>query len=211
MAHRVAHRMAQRISIQNGQAEGAPGPVEGSPGPAMTEAEYAQAVERLLPLLERKARRLVGRVEALDVVHNAVINVWRAPRAGVADLRALLLHAVGNAAKDYLSSANRALSTATYFTREEPRPGPVDEDQLIARVDLQRALTALPADVAHALRAVYVDGARWSEVAAELGVPAMTLHDRVQRHLPALRAQLARTGVARTGEPTSPSVKGGGA
>jgi RNA polymerase sigma-70 factor (ECF subfamily) len=168
----------------------------------MTNQEYADYVQQQLPLLRRKARRLVGRDEADDVVHNAVINVWRSRGPAIVDLRAVLISAVRNAAKDYLDGVDKAQSVSAYLDREQPRPTPVTEDDLIARVDLQRALAALPADVRQAILAVYGEGSSWDAAAEELGVRRTTLQKRVNKWLPFLRENLGWQKA-----PASPSVK----
>jgi RNA polymerase sigma factor (sigma-70 family) len=154
-----------------------------------SEEEVERAVAALRARLVRIAARIVGRDEAEDVVQITTANAYR-NRDRIGNLDAYLVTQVKDDAKNYVSSLHREDSIGRYLDREDPRPEVITEDDLIARVDVERALTALPEDIRRAVCAVYVDGISWDAAAKEAGVPRQTLQKRVEKWLPYLREML---------------------
>jgi len=158
----------------------------------MTKHEFEQAIEARRPRLLRVARNMVGREAAPDVVQGTLASAYTAGAWQSLDADALarwLTSALQDDCKNYLESLNRGIDHEAQFVARQSRPTQ-DEDDLVRKIDVARALSSLPDDVRRAVIAVFMEEASWQDVAQELGVPRKTLQDRVNKYLPYLRELL---------------------
>lgn len=143
------------------------------------ELPFEQWVAPHWPQMRRLAERLAGPSERDDVLQEALAAAWRSrsrydPQRG--PLRAWLLAITANHAKKALRSARR----------HEPLTDRTHDDSPGTRLDLQRAIHALPARQRLAVELCYFVGLPVSEAAAVMGCAEGT----VKSTLSAARANL---------------------
>lgn len=152
---------------------------------------HAKIVEAI-PRLRRYARALVrGDVLAADdLVQDCLeralsrLHSWRAD----SDMRAWLFTIMHNI---YVNQVRRAAAAPPFTSaaeQEEPASAPGLAESGAALRDLQRALDALPADQREIVLLVSMEGLRYQEVAAILGIPEGTVMSRLSRARSHLRA-----------------------
>ena len=141
-----------------------------------------------LPRLRRYARVLRRNPEdADDLVQDTLERAWS--RAGlwpdVADMRGWLFSIMHNLHVDALRRGRLDLVSLD----EAPSDFPVAAAQAerLALRDLQRALSALPADQRDVLLLVALEGLGYAETAQALGVPIGTVMSRLSRGRERLR------------------------
>jgi RNA polymerase sigma factor (sigma-70 family) len=147
----------------------------------MNRTQFEQAVEAQRPRLLKVAANLVGR-DAEDVVQRAIEDAFAGGqwKRDVKDIEAWLTTAVQNTAQNALRTSTRALDhEAEYLDRNPPRV--INEEDLVLKVDVERALSKLPEHARRAIWAVYVEGETWEAVGEELGRPFEALKKEVQR------------------------------
>jgi len=159
----------------------------------MTKDKDEKILQRLRPKLTRVAAGIVGDAYAEDVVQITFMNEYRKLREAE-DVEAYLVEAVKRDAQNFARGEEREFERIEDFVMRYGQPAVIEDvDVLDLKIDVRRALEKLPEDIRRAVWAVYAEGATWREVAEELGVSVMTLHDRVDKWLPVLREYLDRT------------------
>lgn len=152
---------------------------------------HAKIVEAI-PRLRRYARALMrGDVLAADdLVQDCLeralsrLHSWRAD----SDMRAWLFTIMHNIYVNQVRRAAAAPSFTPAAEHEEPASAPGLAESGAALHDLQRALDALPADQREIVLLVSMEGLRYQEVAAILGIPEGTVMSRLSRARSQLRA-----------------------
>lgn len=151
---------------------------------------HAKLVETI-PRLRRYARALLrGDVLAADdLVQDCLeralsrLHSWRSD----SDLRAWLFTIMHNI---YVNQVRRAAAGPSFMApseQEEPVAASGTAEAGVALRDLQRALDALPADQREIVLLVSMEGLRYQEVAAILGIPEGTVMSRLSRARSQLR------------------------
>jgi RNA polymerase sigma factor (sigma-70 family) len=142
--------------------------------------------------LVRIAAEHVPADDAEDAVQTALADIVQtetAPRDPSVILP-WLENAVRHHAIKHHRSRQRDQARSQAFLDLDSSPRPTSAAQLELRVDLARALAALPDDQRRAVEAVVVHGMTTRELAAEEGVSHVAIHKRVQAGLAALRCAL---------------------
>ncbi len=142
-------------------------------------------------------RVLKDGAEAEDALQEAYVKIWhnagRYAQNGM-DPMAWLVTVTRNAAIDRLRRRREsAVEAQVYEARPDPSPGP--EDAAAAASERRRidaCLAELEADRAGAVRAAYLDGATYDDLAARYGVPLNTMRTWLRRSLIRLRECLTR-------------------
>ena len=144
----------------------------------------AEVYERLAPELTRFATALVGRVDAPDVLSNAVVKALGTPAwPSVANRRAYLYRAVVNEAQTWLRRAGERPR------REARAAGPDRWDLPTFHDDVRRAVAALSVRQRAVVVLTYWADLPPAEVADRLGIS----DGSVRRHLARARAHLRET------------------
>lgn len=144
-------------------------------------------------LLARARRVVVDPALADDAVQEAFVRAWRAcasfdPATG--PLVNWLLVITGNVAIDMVKARTRRPPVASAVA-DDVAPGTTgDIDRVILRAQLREALSRIGARHRQVVVETIVRDRPYTEVAAELGVPAATLRTRVHHALRRLRAEL---------------------
>jgi RNA polymerase sigma-70 factor (ECF subfamily) len=171
-------------------------------------ASAAQGDRRALEtLLTRHAdrvyaicRRVLGdREDARDAAQEALISIARriATFDGRAQFRTWVYRVAVNAALDEARRANRRPATVSDGVVAEPIANDPAVDGAVAdRVDIDRALQALPIEFRAAVALRDLAGLDYAEIATVLGIPPGTVRSRIARG----RALLAE----RLGNPDDP-------
>jgi RNA polymerase sigma-70 factor (ECF subfamily) len=151
--------------------------------------------DRYASLMIALARRIVkdGR-EAEDLVHNVLLEVWRAagdyePARGT--VRAWILMRLRSRALDVRKSPRVARAVSLDAIGEEPTRGDDDPSLAPDRARVRRALAGLPAEQRAVLELGYYEGLSSTEIAARVAVPVGTVKSRVAAGLARLRSELA--------------------
>jgi len=153
-------------------------------------ATIHSCIEAEIPRLRRYARALSRDVVAADdLVQDCLaralgkLHLWREGT----DLRAWLFTILHN---QYVNQVRSAVREGTSVGLSESEPmltrAPQQTKSLELR-DLQRALAKLPAEQRSVILLVGLEGMRYEEVAAVLGVPVGTVRSRLSRGREALR------------------------
>ncbi len=144
------------------------------------------------PRLFGQAMKLMrSREAAEDVLQEAFLRIWAS--AGHYDPAYDHAHAwtariIRNVSIDHLRRARKA---QRYFVPDTDAPDvSVAPEPLEDRLDLERALSALPEAQKDAICSVVVEGWTHDEVASRSGVPLPTIKSRAQRGLKRLRSAL---------------------
>jgi len=143
-------------------------------------------------------RVLSDRAEAEEALQEVYVKIWtKADRFAVSDLSPIswLVAVARNQAIDRLR-ARRQKAAAGLDEAEEvadARPGP--EDNVAAGSEMmkvQRCLAELEPDRAAAVRAAYVEGDSYADLAARFSVPLNTMRTWLRRSLIRLRECMER-------------------
>lgn len=149
-------------------------------GAARAEPEFEAWVAPHWPAMRRLAERLVGPERRDDVLQEALVGAWRHrsrfdPDRGT--LQAWLLGITANHAK-------KALRSSRWRGAWDERTD--DQDTPVTRIDVERAIRALPSRQRLAVELCYFVGLPQAEVAAVMGCAEGT----VKSTLAAARANL---------------------
>ena len=167
------------------------------------------AFERLYrthaPRLFGLACRLVGRTEAEDLLQEIFLTAYRKLEQykGDATLATWLFRLATNLCLDHLRSRGARLTKMTETIDDEPEAnvagiGPIGGS--IDRMDLERAIAALPAGYRTAFVLHDVEGLGHREIAEALGVSEGTSKSQLHRARLRLRAALSATTMSGTRE-----------
>lgn len=152
---------------------------------------FAELFEGMRSTLFSVASRLVGPVEADDVVMETYLKSWQAiPRfSGRSSLKTWLYRIAHNCALDSIRSRQRRKEQSLPAGDPDAGPArePVDDgvgpDEVAARMELveevRQALSMLSPDHAVALQLRYTDGLTYAEIAAATGVSLGTVMSRL--------------------------------
>lgn len=150
----------------------------------------AERMVELIPRLRRYARALVGeRSAADDLVQDTLERAWaklHLYRRGT-DLRAWLFTVMHNVHVNKVRAA-RPTDPLDEDTLELAQRAP-QADGLVVR-DLERSITALPAEQRAVLLLVALEDMSYEEVARTLGIPIGTVMSRLSRAREKLRAMM---------------------
>jgi RNA polymerase sigma factor (sigma-70 family) len=153
-------------------------------------ADIYREIEAEIPRLRRYARALTRDVAAADdLVQDCLtralgkLHLWQKGT----DLRAWLFTILHNQYVNYVRRSVRE-GAAVGLSDSEPllTRGPQQGQRLELR-DLERAIAKLPEEQQSAILLVGLEGMRYEEVAAVLGVPVGTIRSRLSRGREALR------------------------
>ncbi len=142
-------------------------------------------------------RILKNRGEAEDSLQDVYLRIWnKADQYAVTGHSPMtwLITIARNIAIDRLR-ARRKGEVDMEEAGEVPAPGAGPEAMAIARSETRRinsCLDELPADRADAVRAAYLDGAAYKDLASRYDVPLNTMRTWLRRSLMSLRECLAR-------------------
>lgn len=142
-------------------------------------------------------RVLNNRAEAEEALQEAYIRIWQRADRYAADGRSpmtWLITVTRNIAIDRLR-ARRVPTDGLDDVAEPEAPDPSPEASAIARSEARRILSCLEEmdpERAEAVRAAYLDGWRYKDLAAHFGVPLNTMRTWLRRSLLALRECLNR-------------------
>jgi RNA polymerase sigma-70 factor, ECF subfamily len=161
-------------------------------------AAFSDLYDRTSPKLFAVCLRIVrDRAEAEDALQDAFVRIWRRSstwRAGETSPLGWLCAIARNCAVDRMRSRERpAADFDEALEIADPDPGP--EASAMMAGELQRielCLGELPDERAQAVRAAYVEGYSYQELAERFGVPINTMRTWLHRSLRALRACLER-------------------
>ena len=166
--------------------------------PGAFEQVYRQHAPRLFGL----ACRLVGRTEAEDLLQEIFLSAHRkmALYKGESSLGTWLFRLATNQCLDYLRSKRARLALLTDSMDQEPRAPRAASGSVLGtidRLDLERALAALPPGC----RAVFVlhdiEGCEHREIGDALGVSDGTSKSQLHKARMRLRALLGAAGTER--------------
>jgi len=153
-------------------------------------AEIHQRIEAEIPRLRRYARALSRDVAtADDLVQDCLtralgkLHLWQEGT----DLRAWLFTILHN---QYVNQVRRAVREGVAVGLSESEPALTRAPHQASRLelrDLDRAMTKLPEEQRSVILLVGLEGMRYEEVAAALGVPVGTVRSRLSRGREALR------------------------
>ncbi len=185
-------------------------------------AAFAELVQAYQKPVYNLALRMAGDPEdALDLSQEAFLRAWR----GIKDYRfdaafsTWLYRLTGNVCIDFLRRRKKERTVPLTFPSEDgeeqalelPDPGPDTEARMLERLDREAVATALSRlEPEHrmALTLRVVDGLRYAEIAAALGVPEGTVKSRIARARQRMRAMLQDHG-NKNASPSSKRGKGG--
>ena len=144
-------------------------------------------------------RILKDRSEAEDVLQDVYVTVWRKAATfdpGRASPITWMVAIARNRAIDRLrtrAAGGRLEPIEAADTVSDPAPAPVERVDLAQQHQrLTRCLEELEARQASAIRAAFLDGATYEELAARMNVPLGTMKSWIRRGLLKLRACLER-------------------
>jgi len=152
---------------------------------------FAELFEGLRSTLFSVACRLVGPVDADDVVMETYLKAWQAiPRFGArSSLRTWLYRIAHNCALDYVRSRKRRKEHTLLSDEEKSRMEQLPDeradrpDEVAERAELvlevRNALTKLSHNHAVVLQLRYTDGLSYAEIAAATGVSPGTVMSRL--------------------------------
>ena len=153
-------------------------------------ADMSRDIEAEIPRLRRYARALTRDLStADDLVQDCLaraldkLHLWQEGT----DLRAWLFTILHN---QYVNHIRRAVREGATVGLSESEPGLTRAPQQGKRLelrDLERAIVKLPAEQRSVILLVGLEGMRYEEVAAVLGVPVGTVRSRLSRGREALR------------------------
>jgi RNA polymerase sigma-70 factor (ECF subfamily) len=190
-------------------------PEQGQSNPAMTDTAHIEELIARTALGDRAAfsalydatsaklfgvclRVLDNRAEAEDVLQEVYIRIWH--KAGMYAVNGLspmtwLITLARNLAIDRLRARRRRAEAADDDLPEMADRAPTPEGAAIAASEAGRiaaCLGELEPDRAGAVRAAYLDGASYADLAARYGVPLNTIRTWLRRSLLKLKDCLSR-------------------
>lgn len=143
-----------------------------------------------IPRLRRYARALTRDVAAADdLVQDCLtralgkLHLWQSGT----DLRAWLFTILHNQYVNYVRRSVREGAAVGLSDSEPLLTRPAHQGQRLELRDLERAIAKLPEEQQSAILLVGLEGMRYEEVAAVLGVPVGTIRSRLSRGREALR------------------------
>ncbi|WP_219894381.1 RNA polymerase sigma factor [Aquisediminimonas profunda] len=153
---------------------------------------FKKLYDAVSPRLFGQAMKLMrSREAAEDVLQETFLRIWASaghfdPAYGHA--LAWLARVTRNVAIDHLRRLRKA---QRYFVPEDEAPGePVAPEPVEDRLDLEKALNALPTPQREAICSIVVEGRTHEETAIRGGIPVPTVKSRAQRGLKRLRSTL---------------------
>ncbi len=172
-------------------------------------SEFGRLLEREIPRLRRYARALTREASrADDLVQSCLVralakqHLWQPGT----DLRAWLFTILHN---QHINDVRRAAREGALVSVEDAAPvlttPPSAGDALRLR-DLERAIAGLPDEQRQAVLLIGLEGMRYDEAAAILGVPVGTIRSRLSRGREALRERLEADGEPPATRPRPASV-----
>jgi RNA polymerase sigma-70 factor (ECF subfamily) len=176
---------------------------------------FEELVRRHEDRLFGLALRMTGnRSDALDATQDAFVAAFRraASFRGDAAFGTWLYRIAINASQDLLRKRSRDVVTDTEDT-DLPARGSDErvEDAVAARVDLARALAALPEEYREAVVMHDLGGVPYEEIAQLTGTPMGTVKSRISRGRRRLAELLEHRAARQPSNPTSNDTTPGGA
>ncbi|MFV0515753.1 MAG: RNA polymerase sigma factor [Jhaorihella sp.] len=156
--------------------------------PKMTGDEPGAELVALLPLLRRRARRLLRCPDAAaDLAQEVALRLWaaRAGGAAIEDTQAYAMTVLRNLAVSHWRAARSCEELHEDMAAIAP-----DALRRIALRDLDRAVSRLSGDHARLIRLVRAGITSPAELACRTGLPVGTVMSRLSRARAALRAEL---------------------
>ncbi len=142
-------------------------------------------------------RVLGNRAEAEEALQDVYVKIWtKADRFAVSELSPIswLVAVARNHSIDRLRSRRGPAADIEEASEiADPQPGP--EDNVAAASEMtkvERCLAELEADRGSAVRAAYVDGDSYADLAARFGIPLNTMRTWLRRSLIRLRECMER-------------------
>jgi RNA polymerase sigma factor (sigma-70 family) len=170
-------------------------------------SDFARLLEAEIPRLRRYARALTrDAARADDLVQNCLLravakkHLWQ----DGTDLRAWVFTILHN---QHVNDVRRAVREGTSVSIEDMASVLTIQPSAAAALqlrDLERALAALPEEQRQVILLVGLEGMRYEEVAAILGIPIGTVRSRLSRGREMLRRLMEiaeEEGAAKTGGP----------
>ncbi|GEM_PF-121758 len=171
-------------------------------------------IEAEIPRLRRYARALTRDVAvADDLVQDCLaralgkLHLWHKGT----DLRAWLFTILHN---QYVNHVRRSVREGAVVGLSDNEPSlirPAHQGQRLELRDLERAIAKLPEEQQAAILLVGLEGMRYEDVAAVLGVPVGTIRSRLSRGRETLRRLVGMEPDERASPPRPPSRAGSGA
>jgi RNA polymerase sigma-70 factor (ECF subfamily) len=178
-------------------------------------AAFEELVRRHEDRLFGLALRMTGnRTDALDATQDAFVAAFRRARSfrGDAAFGTWLYRIAINATQDVLRKRGRVVLSATEES-EAPAAAGTDrvEDAVVARLDIARALAALPEEYREAVVMHDLGGVPYEEIAQLTGVPMGTVKSRISRGRRQLAGLLEHRDAPEPSKKTSTDTTPGGA
>jgi RNA polymerase sigma-70 factor (ECF subfamily) len=146
------------------------------------------------PALVSQARRILQNSDdAHDCVHDVLFRLWQRPHLYSPEkgsLRSFLFACVGNEARSRQRLAGRRLRILR-ATADQLSGRSFEFDTHVERLQLSRAIAALPPLQRQAITMHYLQDMRHSDIAAELDTPVGTIKTRIHQAKRRLRFALA--------------------
>ena len=165
---------------------------------------FEQVYRAQAPRLFGLAHRLVGRSDAEDVLQEMFLTAYRKldQYRGESSLATWLFRLGVNVCLDHLRHRGARLSGMTDTMEDEPQAGAAAAGAIggvIDRLDLERAIAALPAGYRAAFVLHDVEGLGHQEIAEALGVSEGTSKSQLHRARLRLRASLVARSLSEAG------------
>lgn len=147
--------------------------------PAVAPIDWESAYRRAAPAIHRFLRRLVGSMDADDLLHDCFVRAMSAKRvpAKASELTPWLYRIATNGALDRLRQRRRRLLLPLVFAAARQASPQTDEESDLVR----QALLMIPPDQAVTLVLRLHEGRSRREVAELLGVSEETVKSRLAR------------------------------
>jgi RNA polymerase sigma-70 factor (ECF subfamily) len=156
---------------------------------------FDEAYRRFGSLLYTVAFNVLHRAEdAEDCVHDALVRVWKNPRAYTAErgsVRSFLVVCIRNEAISRTRSSARREQLAQRVSREAETTEDLQIHDFVEEQRVREALAALPDEQRKAVMLAYFGGKTHVEIAKELNEPLGTVKSRIALALRKLGAALA--------------------
>lgn len=153
-----------------------------------------QLYDRYSPLLLALAHRILGpRREAEDLLHDVLLEAWRASKTydrKRGTVRAWLCMRMRSRALDRLRSEGRAKVVPSEDGQTPDSVSHADPSAAPDHSTIRKAVASLPEDQRRVLELGYFHGMTSSEIAKEIDIPIGTVKSRVARGIAQLRAGL---------------------
>jgi RNA polymerase sigma-70 factor, ECF subfamily len=159
----------------------------------------AEAFDRFAAAVYATAAGVIGAGNALDVVQDVFVDLWRYPDRydpGIASLRTYLTVLARNRAVDILRSELRRIARQQRHYRLIPATGqPLPGDDLVTAdmtAAVRAAIERLPVPQRQVIQLAYFEGMTCREVASAVGIPEGTVKSRLRLALAKLETVLDR-------------------